>query len=347
MRVKVLVMAPHLGSDLEYVTQVDPGVEVLDGNSAFTAELVEQNQMPGPIPPGAPSRTDRDRLLEQADVLLLGFPVPRLLIGRTTTLRWAHHTQAGVSNLLRCDLWTSSVPLTSSRGAVGISGIAEYVMSGVFYFARGLQEAVRQRAAGVFDRTGYQSSPVAQATIGVVGLGGIGQRVAHLAKSVGMRVVANRRTVTRSPSDIADVDELFGASDLLELAAQSDYLVLCSQLTPETRKMIDRRVFAAMKDRAVLINIGRGELIDDEAMLEALKTGHLRGALLDVHSGESVGAPPRQDLLDTPGVLLTPHVSAAGDQTTVTNVKRLFAENLRRFLDGETLVNLVDRSRGY
>jgi len=344
---KILVMAPHLGRDLGYVAEVDARVEVLDGNAALGAELVEQGQAPGPAPADAPSKEERDWLLGQADVLLLGFPVPTTLISRATSLQWAHHTQAGVSNLARCDLWTSSVQLTSSRGAVGVTGIAEYAMAGIFHFARGLHEATRQKEAGVFDRAGYGGTTVAGATVGVVGLGGIGRNVARLAKAVGMRVVANRRSPTEPRSDDPDVDDLLGASDLLALVAQSDYLVVCSQLTRETKTMIDGRVFAAMKPGSVLINIARGEVIDEEAMLEAIRTGHLRGAVLDVYSGESVGDSPHPDLLDTPEILLTPHISAAGDMTTIADVKSLFVENLRRFLDGHPLVNLVDRSRGY
>jgi len=344
---KVLVMAPHLGRNLGYVAEVHSQVEVLDGNAVLGAELVEQGQAPGPPPSDAPTREERDWLLGQADVLLLGFPVPAKLITRATSLQWAHHTQAGVSNLARCDLWTSSVQLTSSRGAVGVTGIAEYAMAAIFYFARGLHEATRQKEAGVFDRAGYAGNTVAGATIGVVGLGGIGRNVPRLAKAVGMRVVANRRSAVKSQSDVTDVDELLAASDLLSLVAQSDYLVVCSQLTKETKSMIDGRVFAALKPGAVLINVARGEIIDEEAMLEAVRTGTLRGAVLDVYSGETAGDSPRPGLLNMPGTLLTPHISAAGDMTTVTEVKRLFVENLRRFLDGEPLVNLVDRSRGY
>src|SRR5437764_609513 len=122
--VKILVMAPHLGSNLDYIAAVDRTVEVLDGNQALGAELVDQGLHPGPAPPGAPSNVERDRMLGEADVLLLGFPVPPRLATRATCLRWTHHTQAGVSNLAHSDLWTSSVALTSSRGAVGVTAIA-------------------------------------------------------------------------------------------------------------------------------------------------------------------------------------------------------------------------------
>ena len=345
--VKVLVMAPNLGPDLTYVSDVDSRVDVLDGNRAFGAELIEQGHVPGPVPTGAPLPEERDQLLGDAEVLLVGYPVPPRLVRRAPSLRWAHHTQAGVSNLLQSDLWTSSVPLTSSRGAVAVTSIAEFAMAGVFQFGRGLYTAMRRPAGAPLGREGYDMSSVGGATLGVVGLGGIGQEVARLGRAVGMRVIATRRSVVEAQRDSHGVDLLLPASGLLDLAAQSDYVVVCSQLTEETRGLVDATVFAAIKPGAVLINIARGEEVDETALLEAIRAGKVRGALLDVYDGELSGRPPRQELLDTPEIILTPHVSASGDRAGVEPTKRLFADNLRRFLDGRPLRNLVDRDRGY
>jgi phosphoglycerate dehydrogenase-like enzyme len=345
--VKVLVMAPHLGGQLAYVAGVDPRIEVLDGNGAFRAELVAQDRVPGPMPAGAPSRAERDRLLAAAEVLLVGYPVPPRLASRAPSLRWAHHTQAGVSNLLGSDLWTSAVPLTSSRGAVGVTAIAEYVMAGVFHFARGLHAAAGHGRDSPLNTAQYQLSAVAGATIGVVGLGGIGQEVARLARALGMSVIGTRRSVSEAQRDTLGADLVLPASQLREVVARSDYVVVCSQLTSETRGMIDHGVLSAMKAGAVLINIARGEEIDEPALVDAIKSGHVRGALLDVYDGELAGRPPRQDLLDLPEIVLTPHISASGDRSGAEPVKRLFAENLERYINGEPLLNLVDRSRGY
>jgi phosphoglycerate dehydrogenase-like enzyme len=345
--VKVLVMAPHLGSDLGYVTSVDARVQVLDGNPMLGAELVEQGQAPGAMPPDSPSRSQRDRLLADADVLLIGFPIPHQLTSRATSLQWAHQTQAGVSNLFGSDLWTSTVTLTSSRGAVGVTAIAEYVMAGVFYFSRGLQTGSSLDRHGALDRKRYHLIPVAGATMGIVGLGGIGQEVARLARAAGMRVVATRRSVTEARTDGQNVDVLLPASRLLELAAQSDFLAVCAQLTSETTGLINKEVLASLKPGAVLINIARGEEIDEPALIDAVASGRLRGALLDVYEGELTRRPPRQELLDLPQIVLTPHISTLGDAAGVEPVKRLFAENLRRFLNGAPLLNQIDRTRGY
>lgn len=345
--VNVLVMAPHLGLDLGYIEQVDPAVRVLDGNSALSAELIAQGRLPGPLPESAPSKAERDLLISEADVLLVGFPIPTRLVDRAPSLRWAHHTQAGVSNLLGSDLWSSEVQLTSSRGAVGVRAIAEYVIAGVFHFFRGLHDPQSAAGASSLVSGGHPMKAVKGATMGVVGLGGIGLEVARLARSVGMRVVATRRSLREPVAGGSDVDLALPASELLELVAQSDVVALCSQLTPETRGMMDESVFGAMKPGAVFINVARGEEVDETALLSSIRSGRLRGALLDVYDGESAGQPPRPELLESPLVVFTPHVSSFGDPEGHEPVKRLFVDNLRRYIEGAPLVNLVDRERGY
>lgn len=345
--VKVLVMAPQLGADLDYVASVDPRIEVLDGNAAFAAELAERAGNGAAMPVGAPSRIERDALLAEAEVLLVAFPVPPGIAGRARSLRWAHHTQAGVSNLFGTDLWEAPILLTSSRGAVAAAAIAEYAIAGVLSFARGVTLAARQDPDRPLRREDCTLTMVAGATLGVVGLGGIGAEVARLAHLLGMRVVATRRSVTAAQEGADGVDRLLPAAGLHELVAESDFVVLCSQLTEETRHLFDERVFAAMKPGAVFVNVARGEEVDEDALLAALSRGQLRGALLDVYDGQMAGRPPRRELLEHPAVLLTPHVSGGGDRSRGAPVKALFAENLRRYLAGAPLVNVVDRGRGY
>jgi phosphoglycerate dehydrogenase-like enzyme len=325
----VVVIAPNLGSDLGWLTDVDPRLEVLDGNA-----LAQD------IDGGEP-------LLEEAEIVLLGYPVPHGIIERAPHLRWVQHTQAGVSNLHGTDLWDSQVMLTSSRGAVAATGIAEYVIAGAYYFARGLHEATRQKAAGEFSRGGYALRALTGATIGIVGLGGIGAEVARLARAAGMQVVATRRSVAAPERDAQGVDLLLPADRLAELAAASDFVAVCVMLTPATEQLIDAGVLAAMKPHAVLINVARGEVIDEDALIAALQADRIAGAVLDVYAGELAGRPPRRELVELPQVVLTPHISWQGDPGGHAPAKGLFTENLRRYLDGQPLQNLVDRSRGY
>jgi len=325
--VNVVVMAPVVGPDLSFISAVDPRLRVIDANKADGEEL--------------------DAALAAADILLFGYPVPARLAGRAPRLTWAHHTQAGVSNLHNCDLWTSSVTLTSSRGVVAASAIAEYAVAAATFFARGLHEGTRQKEAGIFTRAGYEMLSLRDATMGVVGFGGIGREVARLAKALGMRVLATRRLVTAPEDDTDGADRLLPADQLHQMAAESDFLAVCAQLTAETAGMINAGVFSALKPGAVLINVARGEEVDEDALIEALVSGRLRGAVLDVYDGELAGRPPRPELLRLPHVLLTPHISGRGDPSTREPVRRLFADNLRRFLLGEPLLNVVDRQRGY
>lgn len=325
--VNVVVMAPALGPDLSYVSVVDPRVRVIDANKSDGEEL--------------------DAALGVADVLLVGYPLPSRLAGRAPHLVWAHHTQAGVSNLRNSDLWTSGVTLTSSRGVMAATAIAEYVVAAAAFFARGLHEGMRQKQAGLFTRTGYDMVSLRDATMGVVGLGGIGREVARQAKALGMRVLATRRSVTAPAYDTDGVDCLLPAHQVHQMAAESDFLAVCAQLTAETAGMIDARVFSALKPGAVLINVARGEEVNEDALIDALVRGDLRGAVLDVYDGELAGRRPRPELLEHPQVLLTPHISGRGDPSNWEPNRRLFAENLRRFLLGEPLLNVVDRQRGY
>lgn len=322
-----MVMAPALGPDLSFISAVNPRVRVIDASKSDEKDL--------------------NAALGVADVLLVGYPVPSLLAGRAPRLAWAHHTQAGVSNLHKSDLWTSGVTLTSSRGVVAASAIAEYAVAAAAFFARGLHEGMRQKQAGLFTRAGYDMVSLSHATMGVVGLGGIGREVARQAKALGMRVLATRRSVAVPAYDIDGVDCLLPAGQLHQLAAESDFLAVCAQLTADTAGMIDAEVFSALKPGAVLINVARGEEVNEDALVEALVRGDLRGAVLDVYDGELAGRPPRPELLEHPQVLLTPHISGRGDPSHWEPNRRLFADNLRRFLLGEPLLNVVDRQRGY
>jgi len=339
--VNVAVMAPILGRDLSFVSDVHARVRVFDANFAVPGRRAEPG---GPAAPG-PGRLAA--ILAKAEVLLVGYPVPEGLAARSPRLVWAHHTQAGVSNLAGTDLWGSEVTLTSSRGAAAATAIAEYALAAAAHFARGLHEAARQKAAGQFTREGYAMRTLRDATMGVIGLGGIGREVARLSRAAGMRVIGTRRSVTAPLPDADGADLVLPAGQILEVAAESDFLVICSQLTAETHGFINASVFAAMKPDAVLVNVARGEEVDEDALVEAVTAGRIRGAVLDVYDGELDSRPPRPELTRLPQILLTPHISASGDTNMAESLRRLFAENLRRYLDGQPLLNVVDRARGY
>lgn len=331
-RINLLVMAPVLGADLSYLQGIDPSIDVVDGNALHLADGAQV--------------AERDRLLADADALIVGFPVPAILAASAPHLRYAHHTQAGASNLLASDLWRSTARLTSSRGTVNTTAIAEYAIAGIYHFARGLHEAMRQQRDGEFTKSGYSMRTLSGSTVGVVGLGGIGMEVARLGRAAGMRVVATRRSITEPQHDVDGADLLLPADRLRELAAQSDFVVVCSQLTEETREFIDEAVFAAMPAHAVLINVARGEQVDEDALVAALRSRSIGGAVLDVYHGDLEFVPPRPDLLALPNVVITPHLSGMGASFAEAG-RRLARENVRRFVAGEPLINEIDRARGY
>jgi phosphoglycerate dehydrogenase-like enzyme len=210
-------------------------------------------------------------------------------------------------------------------------------------FARGLHAGAR----GSMSRRDYASAvTLSGKTMGVVGLGGIGAHVARLAKGLGMRVIATRRTIDAPAFDVDGCDEVLPADRLHELLSRSDFVAVCVMLTGETEGMFDAAAFAAMKPGAILVNVARGEVIDEPALIAALQAGRLGGVYLDVYSGELSGAPPPQALLDDPRVVITPHVSNAADDPGPLGID-LFVEYLRDFLDGRPLRNVIDWERGY
>ena len=291
---------------------------------------------------GHGTREERDALLAEANVVVIGFPFPLDIRARAPNLEWVHQRPAGASNLRRGDLWDAGVVVTSSRGRAHNLPIAEYAVAGILHFAKGLQVAETERAERRFRASAYAPVQVAGKTVCVVGAGGIGREVGRLCGALGMRVVGTKRSP--APPSRGFV-EIRGADGLHDLLADSDFVVVCCQWTPETENLIDRDAFAAMKDGAALVNIARGEIVDEEALIAALAAGKIRGAALDVYTGEFDHAPdPR--LWGDPRVLLTPHISAAADVSSHRGAE-LFVENLRRYRAGEPLENVIDWTRGY
>lgn len=292
-------------------------------------------------------RDDVDRALREADVVLLGLPYPVRLRERLARVRWVHHPFAGVSNLRASDLWGTSAVVTSGRGHTGVLPIAETTLAAVLMFAKGLHTAAKGTASGAQKPGEFHNVMVRGKTLGIIGLGGIGHEVARLAKAVSMRVVATRRSAVRRQRDVDGVDELFPASETLEMLPQCDYVAICAMLTPETERLANGRFFAAMKPGAYLLNIARGEIVDEAALKDALRSGKLGGAYLDVYANEFTQSPDRE-LIAMPNVVWTPHVSPQNDEGGRHQQGfDVFYENLAAFLEGKPMKNLVDWGRGY
>lgn len=349
--VEVVVIVPLAAESLGRIASVDPRIRVVDARGWFDGEIVQtwprwtierylaQRRI------AEHPRQELDRILASAEIILGGWPFPLDLRARAPRLRWFHQLPAGASNLLRGDLWKSEVTVTTSRGYGNSRAMAEYVLAAFLLFARSLHRACRDQQRHRFDYREYSPVAIEGKTVCIVGAGGIGQEVGRLCAAAGMCVLGTRRSGTPSGRLPEGFSQLGGPEHLNEFLTQSDFVAVCCQWTPETTGLIGREAFAAMKPNVTLVNVARGEIIDEDALLAALNQGKLRGVVLDVYVGE-FERPPDVRLWDDERVIITPHVSAGSDLSQHRGVE-LFCSNLRAYLDGEPLANVIDWTRGY
>ena len=307
------------------------------------------------IPPELPSAVRkrwpelRVAHLETYDALPAELPDADIFIGFTLTpaqlavsrkLKWIHVTAAGVAQLIRPDVRASGVIVTNSRGIHAIP-MAEHATGLLLALARKFPASMRYQAAGKWAQQEIWEmqpppSELHGATLLIVGLGAIGSELARLARAFGMRVLA----VTRSGrGDAALVESIFPAKDLLRALPEADYIVLAAPDTPQTHQMIGPRELAAMKRTACLVNVARGTLVDEPALVAALQRGNIAAAALDVVAQEPL--PPESPLWKLENVLITPHTSAVSEQLWPRQTE-LVIENLERWFSGRELMNLVD-----
>jgi phosphoglycerate dehydrogenase-like enzyme len=263
-----------------------------------------------------------------------------------TKLRWLHSPAAAVHQLIFPELVTSDVILTNARDVHG-PVVAEHVIAQVFALAKRIPSAVvLQQKHEWGQQAMWEAQPrvreVAGATLGLIGVGGIGREVARKASALGMKVIACREHPEKPRPE--GVSKVMGAEQIDELLVQSDYVVLAAPLTSETRSLMDASRFAKMKPDACLINVGRGPLVEEAALAEALKSKRIGGAALDVFSKEPL--PKESPLWDLENLLITPHTAALTEKLWERHYE-LISENLRRYLSGEPLLAVVDKIRGY
>jgi phosphoglycerate dehydrogenase-like enzyme len=350
--VNILAIQPVSAAERARIEGVDARVRLTDAGGWFDGEIRESwpefttRRYLRADASGKGTRAERDALLGDAEIVLGGFPFPLDLRGRAPKLKWFHQRPAGASNLVIGDLWRSDVIVTTSRGYANSLPIAEYVLGAIVYFAKGLYHAAVDRQTGTFDHRAYRPLILEGKTVCVVGAGGIGRAVGKLCAAAGMRVVGTRRHPPKSKAELSEgFADLRGAHELHALLGESDFVAVCCQWTPETTDLIGSAAFDAMKKGAVVVNVARGEIVDEDALVAALQSGKLRGAALDVYVGEFEREPDSR-LWSDPRVLITPHTSAASDESRHRAIE-LFCKNLRAYLDGRPLENVVDWDLGY
>lgn len=311
--------------------------EIRDTWPTFTA-----NRYLSPTSHGQATKEERDKLLNDAEVILVGFPFPLDLKARSPKLRWVHQRPAGASNMLRGDLWKSDIVVTSSRGYAHNLPIAEYTIATMLHFAKDLHLPEQERKTKRLNARDYNVTQLSGKTLCVLGTGGIGKEVARLASALGMRVLGIRR---KASENMDGFESVASQDQLKSILSESDYLAICCQWTEETEKLINDDTLEAIKDNSVIVNIARGEIIDEEALVRALAINKIKGAALDVYVGE-FERPPDSRLWDDNRVLITPHISAASDINTHRG-NELFLENIKRYMANEALENIIDWNRGY
>jgi phosphoglycerate dehydrogenase-like enzyme len=261
-------------------------------------------------------------------------------------LRWIHSPAAAVHQLIFPELVNSGIILTNAREVHG-PVVAEHVIALIFALAKRLPQAVRLQQQRLWGQeTMWNASPrpreLSGATVGLVGLGSIGGEVARLASAFGMRVIAVREHPEKKGPE--HVQQVFARSQLDELLSHSDYVVLAAPVTPSTQGLMNAERFAAMKPDGYLINVSRGPLIDEAALMEALRNHTIGGAALDVFEKEPL--PADSPLWEADNLLITPHTAGLTEKLWERHYA-LFTENLRRYLTHQPLLAVVDKKRGY
>lgn len=259
---------------------------------------------------------------------------------RGKSLRWVQIASAGADSVLFSEFVESDVVLTSAKGTVGVH-LAEQAMALVLALTRGIATAIRNPS---WDRR----MPIRNAaweleglTMGIVGLGGTGRDLADRAHGFGMRIIAVDPEAVELPNSVEACWRMDRFHELLE---SSDVVAICAPLTPETENLFDEGAFERMRRHAILVNVSRGQIVSEPALLQALRNGTIGGAGLDVTPEEPL--PDAHPLWNMQNVVVTPHV-AGGSPRRTDRVVQLFCENLRRILAEEPLLSVIDKTKGY
>jgi phosphoglycerate dehydrogenase-like enzyme len=337
----VLVNFPLDDTERQWIQDVSPRVRI--------HLSMEREQADAPVPgesarpaPGWRRLDDAQLrpLLARAEVLFT-FRFPVEWLQQAPELQWIQLTSAGADHMIGAGMIDRrpDVLVTTASGIHAIP-ISEQVIGYILVFCRGFLRDWRAQREARWDR--YTPEEAAGKTLGIVGYGPIAQRTAALAQALGMRVVVLRHT----PQAHAEppIERFYTPDQLHDMLGVSDFVLLAAPFTPQTRGMIDAAALAAMRPTAVFINISRGGLVDEPALIAALQGGQIAGAALDVFAQEPL--PAESPLWAMQNVFITPHMAGANPSYN-HRATELFCDNLRRYIAGQPLRNRVDPARGY
>ena len=318
----VVVLANPTEPQLAMLEQLPPGTSIAAGNSAEAFI----------------------RAAPDANVIFnwsLSGDLLREVFRMCPRVQWVHSRAAGLDGMLFPELIESPVRMTNGSGVFSQS-LGEFALASILYFAKDLRRMVRNQMVGIWEQ--FDILEVSGQTVGIVGYGDIGRAVATRVRALGMQVFGLKRRGAPVYNVDPLVNRIYTPAERLEMISHSDYIVVCLPLTPETRGMIGEPEFAAMKPEAVVINLGRGQTIDEDAMIKALSENRIKGAALDVFDQEPL--PPGHPLFKLENVLLSPHCA---DHTPdwLEQAMQFFIDQFERFRKGEPLLNVVNKNLGY
>jgi phosphoglycerate dehydrogenase-like enzyme len=337
--IRVRSVYPFSDADRAWLDGLDPRVELVHGgedDAAWSAALEDP----------------------EAEVLWSNYPPPNL--DRLPRLRWLAMASAGVDSVTALDPWSLGITVTNGSG-LHVVQMGEYVLAAALFASERIEARLAGHAAHSWpsreERDLLTGRRLRGRTAAIIGYGSVGREVARLLDAFGVRILAFKADPSerldrgwREPGT-GDADGtlpayIVGPGSLGDIVSEADLVVLTLPATPRTKGIIDAAVLGAMQPDAWLVNVGRGALVDEDALIQALRGGRIGGAVLDVASQEPL--PPDHPLWDAPNCLVTPHISGTGDRQALwRTTAMLFAENLQRYLRGDELLNRTSGVAGY
>ncbi len=328
--INVLVTDQLTEDVLPRIEAVDPRIRVTHIGKLLTAETAGDSE----------AARQLDGLLANAEVYA-GMRMPPRLLARAPRLKWVQVSQAGVDRVLLDEEFRASPVMLSNVGGVHSFAPAELAIQLCLAWIKGTVECARQKEEHLWKP--FSPGVLRGKTMGIVGYGNIGPKVARVAKAFEMWVIATRKSATKQ-GKARYADLILPASELNRLLSESDFVVLATPLTPETYHMMSTKQFEMMKKDAFLVNVSRGPVVDEAAIAVALKNKTIAGAALDVFEQEPL--PQDSPLWELPNLLYSPHI-AGYIAVYPSLVQDIFVRNLERYVRGEKLVTLINKKRGY
>ena len=343
--VTVVICSYFEEEHVERIREVDERLRVL-----YREDLVPPPRWPGDhVGPTGWRRTEEGEkeflaMLTQAEVLY-DFPRGHVrdLVSVAPKLRWVQASMAGAGEVAqKAGLQDTDVVATTASGVYS-GPLAEFAMMALLQHVKNPDRLRHDKAEKVWREA--HTDTLYGKTLGIVGIGNIGRAIAARAQPFGMRVVGVKRAVRENDEAWSYADELYATRDLHEALREADYVIVTLPGTPETYRLLDPEAISTMKRGAYFVNVGRGKVVDETALIEALKSGHLSGAALDVFEEEPL--PEESPLWDLENVIVSPHSTDNVPRLTNDLQTELFCDNLRRYLDGKLLINVLDKKLLY